>query len=225
MNKLMASAALLVAFTFPASAAVLDWNFQDHLGVLGNTQAFTAGGLNITARGFTGADVGTALFGKSGGGDENGLGLTNDPSGDDEISGLSFVQLNMDGLLGLLSPNGFTFQMGSTTQGEGWEVFGSQDAHPFQFTLLASNTDPGGDEGFHTLAGGWDNYNFIYNGVGPGLCGSGCGANVLLTNFDATLAATPLPGALPLLVTGLAGLWGLTRKRRTNRLPPEAMTG
>src|SRR4249920_307771 len=107
----------LAAFTLPASATVLDWNFQDHLGVLGTTQTFSAGGNNLTARGFTAGDVATALFGKNGGGDENGLGLNNDASGDHEITGGNFVQLNLDGLLGLLDINGFTFQMGSTTQG------------------------------------------------------------------------------------------------------------
>jgi hypothetical protein len=215
MKRLLATTALLAAFTLPASATVLDWNFQDHLGVLPNTQTFTAGGFGLTARGFTSSDAGTALFGKNGGGDENGLGLNNDLSGDHEITGGNFVQLNLDGLLGLLDINSFTFQMGSTTQNEGWKVFGSNDAHPFQFTLLASSTDPGGQEGFHTLAGGYDNYSFFYDGLGVNQCGSGCNANVLLRNFDATLVATtPLPGALPFFAAGLLGLGGLVRSLR-----------
>lgn len=214
MKRLLATTALLAICTLPASAAILDWDFQDHLGVLGNTQTFTAGGHGLTARGFTASDAGTALFGKNGGGDENGLGLNNDASGDHEITGGNFVQLNLDGLLGLLDINGFTFQMGSTTQNEGWKVFGSNDDHPFQFTLLASSTDPGGQEGFHTLAGGWDNYNFFYFGNGVNQCGSGCNANVLLRNFDATLAATPLPASLPFFAAGLLGLGGLVRSLR-----------
>jgi hypothetical protein len=213
MKKLLATTAILAALTLPASATILDWNFQDHLGVLPNTQTFTAGGFGLSARGFTASDAGTALFGKNGGGDENGLGLNNDASGDHEITGGNFVQLNLDGLLGLLDINSFTFQMGSTTQGEGWKVFGSNDAHPFQFTLLAQSSGTG-DEGFHTLAGGWDNYNFFYFGSGVGACGSGCNANVLLTNFDATLAATPLPGALGFFAAGLLGLGGLVRSLR-----------
>jgi hypothetical protein len=214
MKHLLATTAVLAICTLPASAAVLDWNFQDHLGLLGNTQTFTAGGFNLTARGFTSSDAGTALFGKNGGGDENGLGLNNDASGDHEITGGNFVQLNLDGLLGLVG--NFTFNMGSTTQSEGWKVFGSEDAHPFQFTLLASSTDPGGQEGFHTLAGGWDNYNFFYSGAGVGQCGSGCNANVLLANLDAV--TTPLPASAFLFGTGLVGLVGLVRRRKSNRI-------
>jgi hypothetical protein len=198
MKRVLATTAILAALTLPAAATVLDWNFQDHLGVLGNTQTFTAGGDNLTARGFTSSDAGTALFGKNGGGDENGLGLNNDASGDHEITGGNFVQLNLDGIKNLLDPNSIMVQMGSTTQNEGWQIFGSNDDHPFQFTLLASSTDPGGQEGFHSLAGGYDNYNFFYSGLGVNLCGSGCNANVLLTNFAA----------------GLLGLAGLTRSLR-----------
>jgi hypothetical protein len=216
MKKLLATTAILAAFTLPASAIPLDWNFQDHTGLLGNTQTFTAGGFSLTARGFTAGDAGTALFSKNLGGDENGLGLASDPSGNDEISGGNFIQLNLDGLLGLLAPNGFTFQMGSTTQSEGWKVFGSQDGSPFSMTLLAQSSGTN-DEGFHTLAGGYDNYNFFYFGSGPGTCGDGCNANVLLTNFDA-VSQTPLPASFPLLGAGLVGLMGLVRKKRSARV-------
>jgi hypothetical protein len=206
----------LAAGTTVASATVLDWNFQDHLGVLGTTQTFTAGGFNLTARGFTPGDVGTAMFGKNGGGDENGLGLNNDPSGDHEITAGNFVQVNLDGIRSSLAAGGFSFQMGSTTQGEGWAVYGSEDGSPFTLTLLAQSSGTN-DEGFHTLAGGYDNYNFFYFGGGPGACGAGCNGNVLLTNFDATLSAVPLPATLPLFGGALA-LGGLFLKRRKNRL-------
>jgi hypothetical protein len=205
----------LAALSVPASAAVLDWNFQDHLGALPNTQTFTAGGLNLTARGFTSSDAGTALYGKNGGGDENGLGLANDTSGDHEITGGNFIEIHLTDILQFLTPDGFTFQMGSTTQNEGWRVYGTQDGDPFSLAnLLASSTDPGGQEGFHSLAGNYDNYLFFYSGLGVNQCGSGCNANVLLRNFDATLAQTPLPGALGLFAAGLLGLGGLVRSLR-----------
>ena len=127
----------------------------------------TRGLFSLTARGFTASDVATNLFSKTAGGDENGLGLTNDPSGDDEISlSHGFVQLNLDGLLSKL--HGFEFSMGSTTQGEGWSVFGSEDDHPFNLTFLAQSIGVN-DEGVHLLPGGWDNYEFFYNGGLPNL--------------------------------------------------------
>ena len=222
MNKLLLSAVLLAgtALSAPASAATIDWNFQDHPGLRGNSQTFTAGGLTLTARGFDFGDVGTALFVKNAGGDESGLGLANDPSGDNEIA-KGFVQINLDGIKGLLLQNGFSFQMGSTTQGEGWVVYGSNDDHPFLFTQLAHSLG-NNDEGFHTLAGGWDNYNFFYDGgpagAGHGGCGNGCDANVLLTNFDATLNAVPLPPAVALFGAGLAGIGWITRRRKQKAL-------
>lgn len=218
MKKLLlASTALaFMAMAGPAFADAADWNFGDHTGLLGNTQTFTstAGGFQLTARGFTLSDVGTRLFSKTDSGDERGLGLNNDPSGNTEISfGNGFVQLNLDGLLSRLS--GFQFSMGSTTQDEGWKVFGSEDGSPFAMTLLASSSGTG-DEGLHNLPGGWDNYNFFYSGAARGDCGDGCNANVLLASFDAASAVPgPIVGAgLPGLIAGCMTLLGLGKYRR-----------
>ena len=209
---MLAGASLLV-LAGAANAAPVDWNFGDHLGALGNTQTFTSSGpgLNLTARGFDPADHGTALFGKSAGSGETGLGLVDDPSGEDEITGRNFIQLNLDGIRSELS--NIMFSMNSVTQGETWAVYGSEDGSPFTFTLLAS----GNDELLHSLAGGYDDYDFFYTGGPPGTgtggCGSGCSANVLLGSFDATLTATPLPAALPMFLGGL-GVMGLLARRK-----------
>ena len=88
----------------------------------------------------------------------------------------------------------FTFSMGSTTQGEGWGVWGSQDSDPFNFTFLIQSIGTN-DEGVHSLAAGWDNYNFFYLGgfanapPSEGGCDNGCNANVLLSSFGGELAA------------------------------------
>jgi hypothetical protein len=116
----------------------------------------------------------------------------------------------MDGLRTLLT--NFQFSMSSVDNQEGWKVFGSNDDHPFQFTLLASS---GGllDNSVHSLADGWDNYNFFYSG---GVTGS---SNVLLHSFSADVVAqTPLPASLPFFGAGLVGLVALVRKRKSNRL-------
>ena len=49
----------------------------------GQTHTYTASGLSVTASAF--GPNSDQLFGKHSGGDENGLGMTNDPSGEDEI--------------------------------------------------------------------------------------------------------------------------------------------
>jgi hypothetical protein len=94
-------------------------------GFLGVTRTYILNpplGTTITGAGF--ADDGSAtpvnLFGKNGGGDENGLGLTNDPTGQNEISGTSFIRLSFPtfrpSARGIGASGSFT--MGSTTEGE-----------------------------------------------------------------------------------------------------------
>jgi hypothetical protein len=94
MKKLLATTALFGVLSTPPAHATLfnvDFNFSDHPGLLGDTQSYEANSFTLLARGFTGSDVGTRLFGKVAGGDETGLGLANDPSGNDEISGRNFI--------------------------------------------------------------------------------------------------------------------------------------
>ena len=201
---LLASVAMLAAFTLPASA--FTWNFGEHgFGALPNVQQFDTNGFFLTARGFDGSDNGTALFSKNGGTGEVGLGLVNDPSGEDEITGRNFIQLNMDGLRSRLT--NFQFSMNSVDNAEGWRVFGSNDSTPFSFTLLASSSGLL-DNGVHSLADGWDNYNFFYFGGATG------GSNVLLHSFSADVAAVPLPGAVWLFGGGIGGLAMLMRRKK-----------
>jgi hypothetical protein len=62
------------------------------------------------------------LFGKNDGVGETGVGLTNDPSGQNEITMGSFIQLTIDHLF---SSTTLSFMAGSTTGGEAWAVFGT----------------------------------------------------------------------------------------------------
>ena len=216
MRRLLLTTVAVCGLAAPASAALVNWNFAQHPGLLGNTQTFTAGGglFSLLARGFDAGDAGTALFSNTRGGDENGLGLRDDPTGANEIfRNEGFVQLNLDGLLSRV--DNFQFSMESTTNGEAWKVFGSEDAHPFQFTLLAS----GSDEGIlHNLPGGWDNYSFFYSGGppggGPGGCGVNCGANVLLGSLDATAVPEPSTWVMGIVGFGLLAGFGLHKSRK-----------
>ena len=227
MRRFLLSTVLAFGFAAPAYAGLIDWDFGQHAGALGVSQGFSSGAFSLTARGFTASDVATNLFSKTDAGDERGLGLTNDPSGNDEISlSHGFIQLNLDGLLSKL--HGFEFSMGSTTQGEGWGVFGSQDDHPFDLTFLIQSIGEN-DEGVHMLPGGWDNYEFFYFGGLPNLppseggCQDGCNANVLLSSFAATtnVGGVPEPRTWVMMLAGFACL-GYAALRRRQRLNPRA---
>jgi hypothetical protein len=214
-------AALSLALAAPAYATTISWDFGQHPGLLAAAQAFSAGGETLTARGFDASDLPTALYSKTDGGDESGLGLDNDPSGNHEISVRNgFVQLNLDGPLADHVSN-FTFSMGSTTQGEGWGVWGSQDSDPFNFVFLIQSIGQN-DEGIHTLQAGYDNYNFFYLGgfanapPSEGGCDEGCNANVLLTSFGGTLeSSVPEPSTwlMGVLGFGFVGFLGAKARR------------
>jgi hypothetical protein len=180
-------------------------------GVACSTHTYTVGGVQITADGFTGAISGGSftasgsanLWDKTGGGNENGLGLTNDPNaGQNEITFGSFVRITM--------PVGFTaasFSMGSSTasQPESWTVYGCTAATSGCTALITG----GNDESSHTLA--LDPFYYFTEATGNT---TGNTPNVLLHELDVT--ATPLPATLPLLATGFGamGLLGWRRKRR-----------
>jgi hypothetical protein len=180
------------------SAKAVTFDFGVDPGNLGTTHPYTVGGFTVTAAGFlspAALAAGTpnvALFGKQGAGDERGLGLVNDLSGENEISGTSLIRIAM--AAGLTSP--VTFQMNSTTLGETWQVSGSNSATTGFASLLT-----GTDELSHAIPF----FNFYtFNAVT---------GNVLLANISAVPG--PIVGAgLPGLVAACGGLLGLARRRR-----------
>jgi hypothetical protein len=89
------------------------------------------GPVTITAEGFTAGFAGSVnLFGKNDGGDENGLGLTDDPTLANEISGTSFIRISFPTFVASARGIGASgsFRMGSTTEGESWVVLASLSA-------------------------------------------------------------------------------------------------
>jgi hypothetical protein len=185
------------------TASAITWDFGPlHPGLLGTTQTYTVSGVTLTAAGFSSAAAlagaaNVALFGKTGGGDENGLGLNNDPSGDHEIQGTSLVQIAMAAGL-----SNVTFQMGSTT-GEAWEVWGSSSA-----TALGAPIAMGNDELSHMLPF-FAFYSFGAQGFLP------ASGNVLLSSISAVGVPGPIVGAgLPGLIVACGGLLALARRRR-----------
>jgi hypothetical protein len=198
---------LLVCLGVPDANAAT-YNFSSPPGFLGTTENYTASGVTITAAGFTNNTFSTPTFlwGKNDGGNENGLGLLNDPSGDNEISGSNLVRLSLSNLAtaGLTS---LSFQMNSTTDGEGWQVFGSNNATS-TYALIASGTD----QLSHSLA---QFFPFLYfRATAPG-------DNVLLASLTA-VTPVPLPPALLLFAGGLAAVGFLGRYRKQPSQPEPA---
>jgi hypothetical protein len=140
------------AEAIPIAACTCTFDLSSPSGVLGTSQTYTmpgpGGPVTITAEGFLGVtrtyfytnvgpnlifitgagftDDGLAtpvnLFGKNDGGNENGLGLANDPTGANEISGTSFIRISFPSF-DQSGHGGFIFSsfiMGSATEGESW---------------------------------------------------------------------------------------------------------
>ena len=186
----------------PAASAIT-WNFNLPAGPDGTSESFNStppSGFLLTAAGFSSAaQLATGvpnvnLFGKNLGGDENGVGLVNDPSGENEISGTSLIRIAM--AAGLTAP--VTFQMGSTTGGEAWLVSGSNSATTGFAPLLA-----GTDELSHMIP--FLNFYTFQATIG----------NVLLASITAAAVPGPIVGAgLPGLVVACGALIALARRRR-----------
>jgi len=193
----------------PAQANIV-WDLSTYGGNLGPTSSYTSDGYTITATGWLATDVGgayqfpispTDLYGKQLGGDEDGLGIANDPSGDHEIYFPSFIQIDVSDpyAAGLTH---YQFEMGSSTQGEQWSVFGSNQpiANPppdYNYQILYDNyTD---ELTPHDLSG-YKYYLFLYTGPQEGVGDS----NVLL--YKTFAAIVPEPSTWALMGLGFAAL-------------------
>ena len=202
---LFSATALSIA---PAARADVNINFSTPTGELGDDQDYSAGGLTVTASGYTDTDVDEHLFGKNLGGDENGVGLVLDPSGQHEIYGTdSFIQLDVSQILALAT--GADFFMNSTTAGEQWALWGNNvdAAGALGGTLLLTGSDEGV---YHALPGwgSWTFYNFF--ALNPG-------DNVLLGGITVH-EAVPEPGTWATMLLGFGAIGLAFRRRRPKTL-------
>ena len=145
------------------------------------------------------------LYGKNLGGDENGLGLTGDPSGKFEIwktaNTNAFIQLDLLDIINKLGNNVFyTIQMNSTTNGESWQIY-SATGSAFSGTTTLLKT--GSDELSYVYQPKTRYLDFFALNVGN---------NVLI--YDVSFA--PEPGTVLLMGGGL-GLLALMRRRLFSR--------
>jgi hypothetical protein len=228
----LVGAAAFAGFT---TAYAVTWDFQSP----NNTSVISphdyadngAGTYHIIASGFksttgTSAWVLEKLYDKNASG-EKGLGINSDPTGNHEIWGTHFIQIDV-GLARTAGLALFSFQMDSSTQLEGWKVYGSNSTGiGAVLTFLMAGTD----QLVHSLlnntvpnAPAFRYYDFFYdNAFGHQ---TGQNDNVLIHQFSGvtcpptvqceTTTVTPIPGALPLFASGLGvvGLLGWRRRRR-----------
>lgn len=219
MKKLfigLASASMLTAAS-AASAQVVNMNSATN--PVGTTHTYMTTSGNIVATGYSAPDDTVGLYSKSGGGDENGIGLVNDPSGQHEISdagatwsaagapGGSFIQLDFSGL------NAGTvvqFLMGSTTAGEGWQVMGTNDAGCATLGVGCGTAIANGSaEGVWTSLGvpAFTYYDFYATGTSGGNA-----SNVLLSELN--LSAVPEPATWAMMLVGFGAIGFAARRSR-----------
>jgi len=222
--KAMFLAGAMLATTSGARAATVIYNFGTiadtagkTTGDLGLTATYTISGLSVTASAFGPKEDGNAdhLYGKNGGGDENGLGMTNDPTGDHEIAyRQGFIQLDLSALTGKVAANSIFAAFGSTTGGEQWAIYGGNTAGTLgSATLPTLDTfiSSGSNESTNVLLTG--NFRY-YDFVSTVAQGGSSGGNVLFKSLTVSTAAVPEPETWALMIAGFGGLGVVLRRRR-----------
>jgi hypothetical protein len=200
-------ALFILAFALLAGRAnaTITFNLGSAAGDLTSSHTYTAGGLSIIATGYDSHGALTDLWGKNDSGDEVGLGLKNDPTGDHEIHYQSgFVQLDVSDLLGHVSPKLTKFTTNSTTEGEEWAVYGSNTAGKYSGKPLLTGTS----ETIKPLPdlGMFKYYDFVeINHT------AGTGDNFLIHTVT---TGVPEPSTWAIMLMGFFGLGAAVRARR-----------
>ena len=199
-----------------ANASTILFNLGSKTGQLPTTETYMASGLDIIASGFaTSTSRGKTtytlqdLWGKNDAGDEIGLGLKNDTTGDHEIQyGKGFVQIDVsDLLLKVNKVESVTFETDSTTNGEEWGVYGTNTAS----TLVgATEVAHGTTETAQLLPdlGVYKYYDYVE------LSGSPSTNNFLIHEFTVQTIGTPEPATWAMMLMGFGGLGAALRMSR-----------
>lgn len=172
------------------------FSFDSTLGTLGTSATLTSGGLSLVATGYSAPGMTTDLFAKNEGPSEFGMGIAS--GADREITGTSFIQLNLTQVLSS-NPSSVMLGIGSIQNPDTYSVWGSNTAGSLG-ALLASNQTAGS---FNLSSFGQYDYISI---TSPN------GGTVLIDGLTVTTpngASTPEPGSGELLVAALAAVAGL----------------
>jgi hypothetical protein len=191
-----------------AQAVPVTWDFSSAsqcTSCSGSNFTYTSSGNSIIATGFTSHSLNTTtnLFRKNSGGDENGIGIASDRTGDHEIWGTTLIRIDLGGTN---KYTGLSFTMGSTTGTERWEVWGSDSATASGTGLNGFNVITNGtNESSHSLTGGYEYYFF-----GLDTHDTYWGDNVLLTSLTGTPTnltnPVPEPSTWAMLILGFFGI-------------------
>jgi hypothetical protein len=197
---------LMAASSTVAPAAVVI-NFDNPSGNLGPEETYTNGAMTVTASGYSANNVDADLYGKNQGGNEDGLGLAGDPSGDNEIYGPggAFISLDVSQILALAS--GMSFYMNSTTDGEQWSLYGSNDDDVLGALLFSGN-----DEGWHDVTD-WGQFEF-YQWTADGTQGSQVTFGNVLLGAVSINDAVPEPATWAMMLMGFGAVGFSLRRRR-----------
>jgi hypothetical protein len=142
------------------------------------------------------------LFNKQAGAGETGLGLTNDSSGDNEVTPGSFIQIDLNSVT---NPTiGLSAAGNSVQSGESWEIFGSNTSGTIGTTVLHGPDTSMNEVTFTNPT----NFRFL-----DFTAASGNGLLNALDSFDTPVTGAPEPASLAILGASLLG-FGLLRRRR-----------
>jgi PEP-CTERM motif len=200
--KLTTIAIGLMAMTMSLPAATILFGGGNSLG-----SSATYG--PVTATGYLSNGITGTLFGKgsAGTGSEDGLGLTTDPTGDDEIyarlatgaPASDFIQLDITALSGKI----IQISMGSTG-GDGWAIFGTNTLG--SLSGATSLKTGGNDDGSEITIPGAGSYKYLDI--------TATSNNVLLQDLVYTNPQSSVPEPGTFGIVGLGGvLIGLLRRK------------
>jgi hypothetical protein len=210
------AAALMAAATLSISSAQavpVTWNVGVAPTSINSASSwnFTQGTDTITLSGWTNANftTGQALFTKNPGGStaETGLGFTT--TSDHEIIGSKVIEINFSAEKAA-GYSSFSFQMGSTTNGEKWALFASDTGLAGSFSKILEGSGQADNTGIAV-------HNYYYVGVASDTAHPSTD-NVLLMSVDGVILSrvgvVPEPSTWAMIVLGFAGIGFLTYRRK-----------